>query len=289
MPGQWRPDEAAAEAAEKHHPLVPSLRPGAAAVLSEVVTAWSTTGNMRWCPAAPAGYCGRRDLLPAGRRLRRARSTVIACDLTKTGPGAIAALNQRPGQIVSERAPCRTDPPRVTADVSGLPAQMIIRPWTGQLRRLHDSTTGQGRVDDRPITAIAAEITVTSPGQTRVTAALPRPGEDPRQFAETITTPDAHTPTSRPPARQRVLQPQGAAGGEVFEGGGQGVDGAPGAAVVEQAAQFGEAALRRSPGGAAASPRAGSPGRAARGPGPEGRCRGRRCHAGWRPAPRRGR
>ena len=136
---------------------------------------WSTTGNMRCCPSAPAGYCGRRDLLPAGRRLRRARSTVIACDLTKTGPGAIAALTQRPGQIVSERAPCRTDPPRVTADVSGLPAQMIIRPGTGQLRRLHDSTTGQGQADDRPITAIAAEITVTSPGQTRVTAALPRP------------------------------------------------------------------------------------------------------------------
>ena len=57
---------------------------------------WSTTGNMRCCPSAPAGYCGRRDLLPAGRRLRRARSTVIACDLTKTGPAAIAALTQRP-------------------------------------------------------------------------------------------------------------------------------------------------------------------------------------------------
>ena len=43
-------------------------------------------------------------------------------------------------------------------------------------------------------------------------------------------------------ASLRVLQPQRAAGGEALEGGGQRGDGAPGAAVVEQAAQFREAA-----------------------------------------------
>ena len=39
---------------------------------------------------------GRRDPQPAGHHLQPARSIIIACDLTKTGPAAIAALTQRP-------------------------------------------------------------------------------------------------------------------------------------------------------------------------------------------------
>ena len=86
-----------------------------------------------------------------------AHSLVVAYDLTKTDPGAVAALRERaPGQILFERATCWTDPPRVTADVSGLLGQSAVPPWAAQIRRLDDGTAGQGPADDRPIQAIAA-------------------------------------------------------------------------------------------------------------------------------------
>jgi hypothetical protein len=63
--------------------------------------------------------------------------TNSAYDLTKTDPGAVAALRERaPGQILFERVTRWTDPPRVTADVSGLLAQTIVPPWAAQPRRL---------------------------------------------------------------------------------------------------------------------------------------------------------
>ena len=72
-----------------------------------------------------------------------AHSIVVAYDLTKTDPGAVAALrNRASGQIVFERATCWTDPPRVTADVNGLLGQTIVPPWAARPRRLHDGTTG---------------------------------------------------------------------------------------------------------------------------------------------------
>ena len=47
-------------------------------------------------------------------------SIVVAYDLTTTDPAAVAALRERvPGQILFERVTRWTDPPRVTADVSG--------------------------------------------------------------------------------------------------------------------------------------------------------------------------
>jgi hypothetical protein len=50
-----------------------------------------------------------------------ASQLVVAYDLNGTDPDAVAALRQRaPGQILFERATCWTDPPRVTADISGL-------------------------------------------------------------------------------------------------------------------------------------------------------------------------
>ena len=95
-----------------------------------------------------------------------AHSLVVAYDLTNTDPGAVAALRERaPGQILFERATCWTDPPRVTADVSGLLGQTVIPPWAAQIRRLEDGTVGQGPADDRPVEAIAAEIVHATPEQ----------------------------------------------------------------------------------------------------------------------------
>jgi len=78
-----------------------------------------------------------------------ARRRAAAYDLTRTDPGAVAALRERaPGQVLFERATCWTDPPRVTADVSGLPGQAVVPPWAAQLRRPEDGTVGQGPADD---------------------------------------------------------------------------------------------------------------------------------------------
>jgi hypothetical protein len=95
-----------------------------------------------------------------------AHSLVVAYDLTETDPSTVAALRERaPGQILFERATCWTDPPRVTADVSGLLGQTVVPPWATQMRRLEDGAVGQGPADDRPIEAVAAEIVHVTPEQ----------------------------------------------------------------------------------------------------------------------------
>ena len=120
-------------------------------------------------------------------------SIVVAYDLTKTDQDTVAALRQRaPGQVVFERATCWTDPPRVTADVSGLLGQTTVPPWAAQPRRLQDGTTGLGPADDRPIQAIAAEIVHATPERDGGDgSAPPDPDQDLRHFAETVTAPDA--------------------------------------------------------------------------------------------------
>ena len=120
-------------------------------------------------------------------------SIVVAYDLTKTDQDTVVALRQRArGQVVFERATCWTDPPHVTADVSGLLGQTIIPPWAAQPRRLHDGTTGQGPADDRPIKAIAAEIIHAAPEQDDGDgSAPPDPDQDLRDFAATVTAPGA--------------------------------------------------------------------------------------------------
>ena len=116
-------------------------------------------------------------------------SIVVAYDLTSTDPAAVAALRERaPGQILFERATCWTDPPRVTADISGLLGQTVVPPWAGQLRRLDDGTVGQGPADDRPIEAVAAEIAGTTPDKDEGDrSAPPDPEENLRHFVETVT------------------------------------------------------------------------------------------------------
>jgi hypothetical protein len=122
-----------------------------------------------------------------------AHSLVVAYDLTKTDPDAVAALRHRaPSQIVFERATCWTDPPHVTADVNGLLAQTIIPPWASHLRFLDDGTAGQGPADDRPVQAVAAEITGATPQPDQGDGSTPPdPDDDLRHFMEAVTAPDA--------------------------------------------------------------------------------------------------
>jgi hypothetical protein len=138
---------------------------------------------VRCCPTAPAASSAPRP--PRSSTCRPSTSASpqhrhrLRSDLDRPGRHR-SPEPARPGQIVFERATCWTDPPRVTACVSGLLAQMIIPPWVCQLRRLHGGTTGQGPADDCPITAIATEITATSPKQDEGDrSAPPRPRRRP--------------------------------------------------------------------------------------------------------------
>ena len=84
--------------------------------------------------------------------------------------------------------PCWTDPPRVTADVSGLLGQTVVPPWAARLRRLDDGTPGQGPADDRPIEAAAAEIVPATPEQDEGDGNTPPdPDEGLRGFVEAVT------------------------------------------------------------------------------------------------------
>lgn len=125
--------------------------------------------------------------------------TLPAADFDPANPAphslvtAVAALRERvPGQILFERVTRWTDPPPVTADISGLLAQTIIPPWAAQLRRLDDGTTGQGPADDRPVHTIAAEINDTTPHSDEGDGSTPPdPDDSLRRFAETVTAPQA--------------------------------------------------------------------------------------------------
>jgi hypothetical protein len=118
-----------------------------------------------------------------------AHSLVVAYDLTKTDPGAAAALRERDGgQVLFERATCWTDPPRVTADVSGMLGQTVVPPWAAQMRRLEDGTIGHGPADDRPVEAVVAEIVHATPERDEGDGNTPPdPDEGLRRFVEAVT------------------------------------------------------------------------------------------------------
>jgi hypothetical protein len=104
-----------------------------------------------------------------------ANCLVVAYDLTRTDPDAVTALRERaPGQVLFERATCWTDPPRVTADVSGLLRQTVVPPWAAQMRHFDDGTVGQGPADDRPAEAVAAEIAGAMPEPDEGDGSAPR-------------------------------------------------------------------------------------------------------------------
>jgi hypothetical protein len=118
-----------------------------------------------------------------------AASLVVAYDLTKSDPGAVAALRERaPGQILFERATCWTSPPRVTADISGLLGQDVVPPWDPQMRRLEDGTVGNGPADDRPVEAIATGIVHARPAHDDPDSRAPADrDEDLVRFVEAVT------------------------------------------------------------------------------------------------------
>jgi hypothetical protein len=92
------------------------------------------------------------------------------------------------GQILFERATRWTDPPRVTADVSGLLGQVVVPPWAAQMRRLEDGTVGQGTADDRPVEAITADIVHATPEQDDGDGKTPPdPDEGLRRFVQAVT------------------------------------------------------------------------------------------------------
>jgi hypothetical protein len=126
----------------------------------------------RFDPGNPAAHC-----------------LIIAYDLAQADPQAVAALRSRaPGQVLFERATCWTDPPRVTADISGLLGQVTVPPWAGRLRRGDDGTAGQGPADDRPEPDIAAEIAGATPDHDQGDGATPPdPDQALRRFVETVT------------------------------------------------------------------------------------------------------
>jgi hypothetical protein len=114
---------------------------------------------------------------------------VVAYDLNGTDPDAVAALRRRlPGQVLFERATCWTDPPRITADITGLLAQAAAAPWAGKPYPLEDGTIGYGPADDRAAETIGAEIAHTTPERDQGDGATPAdPDEDLRRFAGAVT------------------------------------------------------------------------------------------------------
>lgn len=118
-----------------------------------------------------------------------ANSLVVAYDLAETDLNAVAALRERaPGQILFERATCWTDPPYVTADVSGLLGQTVISPWAAQLGSLEDGTIGHDPVDAREVETVADEIARTTPEQDGGDGSTPPdPDEGLRSFVEAVT------------------------------------------------------------------------------------------------------
>jgi hypothetical protein len=186
MPGQWRPDEAAAEAAE-----LPSGCAIAARAGSRGCAQRSRHGPGAW----RAACAGALPFQPHPRGLRPPRSSTCRPS-TSASPQHRHRLRpdqDRPGR---HRRP---EPARPARSCSSGRHAGPIRPASPrtsaacspcQLRRLHGGTTGQGPADDRRITAIAAEMTATTPELTRATAALPPSRRRPaRHFAETITGP----------------------------------------------------------------------------------------------------
>ena len=115
-----------------------------------------------------------------------AHSMVVAYDLTKTDPGAVAALRERaPGQILFERATCRSAP--------------------RQMRRLDDGTAGHGPADDRPIQAIAAEIVHATPEQDEGDGNTPRTSTKACAASSEQSRPQAHAiATAAGPAAPQV-------------------------------------------------------------------------------------
>jgi hypothetical protein len=86
---------------------------------------------------------------------------VVAYDLNET---TAEGLHERaPGQVLFEHASCWTDPPVVSADVTGLLHQVVQSPWGERLQGSPDGTPETVPPDERPVEQLAAEIVHATP------------------------------------------------------------------------------------------------------------------------------
>ncbi|MFI0372299.1 tetratricopeptide repeat protein [Actinomadura sp. 1N219] len=86
---------------------------------------------------------------------------VVAYDLN--GVEADGLRERADGQVLFERATCWTDPPGISADVTGLLHQVVVPPWGERLRVTPSGETETVPPDGRPAEELAAEIVQAAP------------------------------------------------------------------------------------------------------------------------------
>ncbi|WUI02494.1 hypothetical protein OHR68_12035 [Spirillospora sp. NBC_00431] len=86
---------------------------------------------------------------------------VVAYDLNDTEADGLRERAE--GQVLFERATCWTDPPAVSADVSGLLHQVVVPPWGERMRMTPGGDTETVPPDGRPAEELAAEIVQAVP------------------------------------------------------------------------------------------------------------------------------
>ncbi|MEU8122282.1 hypothetical protein AB0C21_26550 [Spirillospora sp. NPDC049024] len=91
----------------------------------------------------------------------RPGALVVAYDLNETDPGGLHERAE--GQVLFEHASCWTDPPAVSADVTGFLHQVVVSPWGEQLRFSPGGEPERAPEDERPEEELAAEIVTADP------------------------------------------------------------------------------------------------------------------------------
>ncbi|MFD0903317.1 hypothetical protein [Actinomadura sediminis] len=123
----------------------------------------------------------------------RPGSLVVAYDLNDVDGDALGGLWERAeGQVLFEHATCWTDPPPVTADVSGLLHQVVVPPWGAGLRAAPGGAMERTEPDARPAAEVAAEIVRAAPAADEGDGETPPDPDD--ALAAMVTAVRAHWP-----------------------------------------------------------------------------------------------
>ncbi|WP_329088870.1 hypothetical protein OG979_33465 [Actinomadura citrea] len=91
----------------------------------------------------------------------RPGALVVAYDLNETDADGLRERTE--GQVLFEHASCWTDPPVVSADVTGFLHQVAVAPWGPQLRVTPGGEPETVPPDERPEAELAAEIVDADP------------------------------------------------------------------------------------------------------------------------------
>ncbi|MFG2015992.1 tetratricopeptide repeat protein [Actinomadura geliboluensis] len=103
----------------------------------------------------------------------RPDALVVAYDLNET---EVEGLRERAeGQVLFEHASCWTDPPVVSADVTGFLHQVVKSPWGERLRMTPGGEPETVPPDERPVEELAAEIVQAAPEAVDEDGAPPDP------------------------------------------------------------------------------------------------------------------